>query len=139
MQAQDIMTADPTTVSPEATVAEAWDLMRDHAVRHIPVVDRAGLVGMVSDRDLAHFDLARLLTTEGAEELRRELGTPVVRIMSADVVAVDPETELGEIVDLLVDNRIGAVAVVRTGTRELVGIVSYIDVLKAVRDLLEVS
>jgi acetoin utilization protein AcuB len=94
---------------------------------------------MVSDRDLAHFDLARLLTTEGAEELRRELGTPVVRIMSADVVAVDPETELGEIVDLLVDNRIGAVAVVRTGTRELVGIVSYIDVLKAVRDLLEVS
>jgi acetoin utilization protein AcuB len=139
MQAQDIMTADPTTVSPEATVAEAWDLMRDHAVRHIPVVDRAGLVGMVSDRDLAHFDLARLLTTEGAEGLRRELSTPVVRIMSADVVAVDPETELGEIVDLLVDNRIGAVAVVRSGTRELVGIVSYIDVLKAVRDLLEVS
>jgi acetoin utilization protein AcuB len=139
MQAQDIMTADPTTVSPEATVAEAWDLMRDHAVRHIPVVDRGGLVGMVSDRDLAHFDLARLLTTEGAEELRRELGTPVVRIMSADVVAVDPETELGEIVDLLVDNRIGAVAVVRPGTRDLVGIVSYIDVLKAVRDLLEVS
>jgi CBS domain-containing protein len=38
-----------------------------------------------------------------------------------------------------VDNRIGAVAVVRPGTRELVGIVSYIDVLKAVRDLLEVS
>jgi acetoin utilization protein AcuB len=139
MQAQDIMTADPTTVSPEAPVAEAWDLMRDRAVRHIPVVDRGELVGMVSDRDLAHFDLARLLTTEGAEALRRELSTSVVRIMSADVVAVDPEAELGEIVDLLVDNRIGAVAVVRTGTRELVGIVSYIDVLKAVRDLLEVS
>jgi acetoin utilization protein AcuB len=79
------------------------------------------------------------LTTEGAEALRRELSTAVVRIMSADVVAVDPEAELGEIVDLLVDNRIGAVAVVRPGTRELVGIVSYIDVLKAVRDLLEVS
>ena len=139
MQAQDIMTADPTTVSPEATVAEAWDLMRDHAVRHIPVVDRGALVGMVSDRDLAHFDLARLLTTESAEALRRELGTAVVTTMSADVVAVDPEAELGEIVDLLVDNRIGAVAVVRFGTRELVGIVSYIDVLKAVRDLLEVS
>ena len=139
MQAQDVMTPNPTTVPPHASVAEAWDLMRQHAVRHMPVVDRGALIGMLSDRDLAHFDMARLLTAEGAEGLRRELGTPVVKIMSADVVAVNPDAELGEIVDLLVENRIGAVAVVRPETQELVGIVSYIDVLEAVRDLLEVA
>jgi acetoin utilization protein AcuB len=139
MQAQDVMTPNPTTVSPETTVAEVWDLMRQHAVRHMPVVDRGSLVGMVSDRDLAHFDMARVLTTEGAEGLRRELGTPVVKVMSADVIAVNPDAELGEIVDLFVENRIGAVPVVRPETEELVGIVSYIDVLEAVRDLLEVD
>jgi acetoin utilization protein AcuB len=137
MQAQDVMTPNPVTVPPDASVAEVWDLMRERAIRHLPVVDRGALVGMLSDRDLAHFDLARLLSAEGAEALRRQLGTPAVKIMSADVVAVDPDAELGEVVDLLVENRIGAVAVVRPETQELVGIVSYVDVLEAVRDLLD--
>lgn len=139
MRAQDVMTENPVTVPSDATMAEVWDLMRERGIRHVPVLDANGLVGMLSDRDLAQFDVARLLTVEGAETLRRELGTPVVRVMSADVVAVTPDTELGEIVDLLVDNRIGAVPVVRPETQELVGIVSYIDVLEALRDLLEVE
>lgn len=137
MQAQDVMTPNPATVSPQTSIAEVWDLMRQHNVRHMPVVDRGVLVGMVSDRDLAHFDMARVLSVEGAEGLRRELGTPVVKIMSADVVDATPETELADIVDLLVDNRIGAVPVVRRETQELIGIVSYIDVLRAVRDSLD--
>ena len=139
MQAQDVMTAHPLTVSPEASAAEVWDLMRERAVRHLPVVDGGAVVGMLSDRDLARFDLGRVLTIEGAEALRRDLSTPAVNVMSSDVITVDPEAELGEVVDLLVENRIGAVAVVRSDTQELVGIVSYIDVLEAVRDLLEVA
>jgi acetoin utilization protein AcuB len=139
MQAQDVMTSNPVTVPPHASVAEVWDLMRERAVRHLPVVDRGALVGMLSDRDLAQFDMARMLTAEGAEALRRELGTPAVKVMSPDVVAVNPDAELGEVVDLLVENRIGAVAVVRPETQELVGIVSYIDVLEALRDQLEVE
>jgi acetoin utilization protein AcuB len=110
--------------------------MREREIRHVPVVDRGTLVGMLSDRDLAHFDMARLLTVEGAETLRRELGTPIVTIMSADVVAVEPETELGEIVDLLIEHRIGAVPVVGSAGGAPIGIVSYIDVLTALRDSL---
>lgn len=79
----------------------------------------------------------RLLTTEGAEVLRHQLATPVVKVMSSDVITVDPEPELDEIVELLVEHRIGAVPVVRSGTREVIGIVSYIDVLRAVQDSLD--
>ena len=39
MTAGDLMTPDPTTVTPEASVAEAWDLMRDLDIRHLPVVE----------------------------------------------------------------------------------------------------
>jgi acetoin utilization protein AcuB len=127
------MTPNPVFVTPDATVAEVWDLMRERAIRHMPVLDDGTLVGMLSDRDLAHFDMARLLTAEGAEALRRELGTPVVKLMSADVVAVDPEAELGEIVDLLLEHRVGAVPVVKPESGELIGIVSYVDVLAALR------
>jgi len=139
MQAQDVMTANPVTVPPQASVAEVWDLMRERAVRHLPVVDAGAVVGMLSDRDLAYFDVARFLTAGGAEALRLELSTPAVTVMSADVVTVAPDADLADVVDLLLENRIGAVAVVRPETQELVGIVSYVDVLEALRGLLEVA
>ena len=136
MSARDLMTPNPVTVTPEASIAEVWDLMRELEIRHVPVVQGGALVGMLSDRDLAQFDIARLVTVEGAEALRQELGAPVVKVMSSDVIFVNPETELNEVVDLLVEHRIGAIPVVRPDTREVVGIISYVDVLRALQDSL---
>ena len=137
MTAHDVMTPNPATVTSRATVAEVWDLMRELEIRHVPIVDGGALVGMVSDRDLTQLDIGRMLALEGAEALRGQLSTPVVKLMTADVIVVNPDTELDEIVDLLIEHRIGAIPVVRTGTRDVVGIVSYIDVLEALRDSLE--
>lgn len=134
MTANDVMTPNPVTATSKASVAEIWDVMRELEIRHVPVVDNGTLVGMVSDRDLARFDLGRVLAEEGAEALRQRLATPVVKLMTADVIMVDPETGLDEIVDLLLEHRVGAIPVVRSGTRQVVGIVSYIDVLRALRE-----
>jgi len=131
------MTPNPVAVTPRTSVAEVWDLMRELEIRHVPVVEGGALVGMLSDRDLAQVDIARLLTLEGAEALRHQLGTPVVKVMSSDVIFVSAESDLSEVVELLVEHKVGAVPVVRSETRELVGIVSYVDVLRAVHDLLE--
>jgi len=135
--ARDLMTPNPVTVSPRATIAEVWDLMRELEIRHVPVVEDGALVGMLSDRDLARLDVARLLTAEGADALRRELATPVIEVMSSDVIFVELETELSDVVGLLIEHRVGAIPVVRPDTRDVVGIVSYVDVLRAVQDLLE--
>src|SRR5262245_25412013 len=40
MRARDLMTPNPVTVAPQASIAEAWDLMRELEIRHIPVVAR---------------------------------------------------------------------------------------------------
>ena len=137
MIARDLMTPNPATVTPQSTVAEAWDLMRELDVRHMPVVQDGALVGMLSDRDLAHLDVARLFTAEGADALRRELSTPVVKIMRSDVIYVEPDTDVSDLVELLIENKIGAIPVARPDTREVVGIVSYIDALRALLDLLQ--
>ena len=137
MTARDLMTPNPMTVTPEATIAEVWDLMRDLEIRHVPVVQGGALVGMLSDRDLAHVDIARMLAVDGADAVRQELTTPIIRVMNADVIFVEPEAELDEVVDLLVENKVGALPVMRPDTREVVGIVSYIDVLRAFQDRLE--
>src|SRR5262249_3267890 len=55
MRAGELMTAFPATVTSQAPVAEALDLMRDMDIRHLPVVDGGALIGMLSDRDLAYL------------------------------------------------------------------------------------
>jgi acetoin utilization protein AcuB len=137
MIARDLMTPNPLTVTPQASIAEAWDVMRELAVRHVPVVEDGALVGMLSDRDLAQVDIARVLRVEGADALREELETPIVEVMSSDVISVEPETDVGEVISLLLEHKIGALPVVEPRTREVLGIISYVDVLRALQDRLE--
>jgi len=137
MIARDLMTPNPVTTTPEASLAEVWGLMRELEIRHVPVIQGGSLVGMLSDRDLGNLDMGRLLAGEGAEGLRQELATPIVSVMSSDVISVEPETDLSDVVELLIEHKIGALPVVRPDTREVVGIVSYIDVLRSLRDQLE--
>lgn len=104
----------------------------DLDVRHLPIVNDGELVGIISDRDLR--DVTSRLVAEGETEINRVLDRPISDLMSADVLSVDPETELEEVVDLMIEHRVGALPVVSPGTDELVGIVSYVDVLRAARD-----
>jgi CBS domain-containing protein len=137
MTARDLMTPNPVTATPQATIAEVWDLMRELEIRHVPVVQAGVLAGIVSDRDLSGLDVARVLTVEGADALRKELATPIINVMSSDVICVEPERELGDVVDLLLEHKVGALPVVQPDTREIMGIISYVDVLRALRDLVE--
>ena len=135
MKVRDVMTPSPITVTPEATLAEVWGLMREADIRHVPVARGGILIGMLSDRDLAALDVGRVPTTAGADALGRTLDTPVISVMSADVISVEPEADLGDVIDLMIENKVGAIPVVLPDTREVVGIASYIDVLRAVQDL----
>jgi CBS-domain-containing membrane protein len=92
---------------------------------------------MVSDRDLGRVDMARLLKAAGADALRQELETPIVQIMSSDVISVEADTEVAEVIALLLDHKIGALPVIEAGTREVLGIISYVDVLRALQGELE--
>jgi len=51
----DIMTKDPVTVSPNASIQEVLNIMSTHKLRHIPVVEGGKLVGMVCLRNIVEF------------------------------------------------------------------------------------
>lgn len=57
-QMSAIMTSPVITVSPETTVSEAMVLMTGKRIRHLPVIDRNGIVGIVSIGDLARSVIA---------------------------------------------------------------------------------
>jgi len=127
--ANDVMTPNPTRLPLTATVADALAALRELDARHLPIVTLDGeLVGIVSDRDLGQLPLAEWLPdAEAAAELR----TPLSGVMSTSLLTVEPDTPLDEIVDLMIEHKVGALPVVRADGRTLVGIVSYIDVLRA--------
>lgn len=125
MEASEVMTQSPVSVEPGTTLERALEILQTLEVRHLPVVNRGGeLVGMVSDRDL-RGPWRSISATPGS--LR------VADLMSADVLSVHPETEVTEIIDLMIEQRVGAIPVVDSMTGELMGIVSYVDLLRALR------
>jgi CBS domain-containing protein len=134
MNAADIMTKNPISVSPDATLKAVLEIMLDQEIRHVPVVERGALRGVLSDRDVRRFQIDAL-RGDGTESSRR-LRLPVSELMTGDVLSVGPESDVGEIIDLLLENRIGAIPVVDDADGKLLGIVSYIDVLRVARDRL---
>ncbi len=52
MSVAEIMTPDPVTVGPDASVTECMELMTDNRFRHLPVVVDGELVGVISIGDV---------------------------------------------------------------------------------------
>ncbi|NLE85810.1 MAG: CBS domain-containing protein [Myxococcales bacterium] len=156
MIAEEVMTTEPVTIDSTATVREALNRMFDAGIRHLPVMNEGDLAGILSDRDLRGLWVppGSPLGPPVEPSLGEPVGEPVGdestgdmpptssldqtvgELMSSDVIVASPETDLGEVVDLMLEHRIGAVPVVRPGTHDLVGVVSYVDVLRAARDSL---
>ena len=135
MVAEEIMTKDPIYITDETSVEAAIGVLYENDIRHLPVLDSDGeLVGIVSDRDLRAFALPALTEFDNRESFNEALANPVSTIMSGDVVSVDLEAELVEIIDIMLQTRAGAIPVIDRDTAELVGIISYVDVLGALRD-----
>lgn len=127
----DVMTRDPLTCHPDDHLLDAAARMQQHRVRHLPVVDGDDrVIGMLADRDIrtAVGDPDRWMddVTPGLEELR------VSAAMSSPAITVTPDAPVTAVARRLVELEVGALPVIdRDG--HLAGIVSYIDILRALR------
>ena len=74
----DIATASPVTISPDAKLSEARELMANHRVRRLPVVKSGELVGILSLGDLALNDRSERAVGEALEEISRSDATESV-------------------------------------------------------------
>jgi CBS-domain-containing membrane protein len=133
MIVEEVMSPSPYVAQVTDSVGKAMRMLSEADIRHLPVVGEGELLGIVSDRDLRGVTPALLTEVEPAE-IQRLLAQPIVSLMSSDVVSVNPETELAEAIDLMLENKIGALPVVEADSARVVGIVSYVDILRALRN-----
>lgn len=127
MKVVDVMTKDPLTVTPTETIGQADELMNTNKIRQLPVVQGRDLVGIVTDRDIRSFLSGSLL--EGVEAREEALNTKVREIMTTEPMSVSSDDDLQEAVELMIDEKIGGIPVV-DDAEGLVGIVTYVDVLR---------
>jgi CBS-domain-containing membrane protein len=123
-----VMRREPITIPVHAPLFEGIALMAEHRVRHIPVVDeRRRVVGMLSDRDV------RAAVGDPIEAMHLELpeleSLSASTVMSLEPVTIGASASLSEACRHLIDDRVGALPVLDEEGR-LVGIVSYVDVLR---------
>jgi len=127
MRVVDVMTTGPLTVTPTETIGQADELMNTNRIRQLPVVEGKELVGIVTDRDIRSFLSGSLL--EDPEAREKALNTKVSEIMTTEPITVSPEDDLEEVVELLIEEKVGGIPVVDKSVG-LVGIVTYMDVLQ---------
>jgi acetoin utilization protein AcuB len=122
------MTMIPSTVGPSDSLSTASRLLREHRIRHLPVVEGGLLVGVVSDRDLQLLDSLRAPGASDAD-------LAVKDAMTTDVLAVAEDALLVDVVARMAARRCGSAVVMRHG--RIAGIFTTVDALLALRDLLE--
>jgi CBS domain-containing protein len=80
----DIATASPVTISPDANLSDARQLMANHRVRRLPVLKSGALVGILSLGDLALSDRSERAVGEALEEISRSDATETVNDTGPD-------------------------------------------------------
>jgi CBS domain-containing protein len=142
LRARDLMTPDVVTVPAETPVIAMARLLADRGISAVPVVDAEGKVlGVVTEADLIRrlageqdkpggFFASLFGNPErDAERYARTHGVTARDVMTADVVAVDPDALASAVAHLMEDKGIRRVVVVQDG--RLKGIVSRADLLRA--------
>ncbi|MFB6091861.1 MAG: HPP family protein [Haloquadratum sp.] len=160
LTARDLMTADVETAAPDDDVSDVLGRLARADFNGFPVVDDEGVVvGIVTQHDLVGLfetqdrtlwipigfpPFMETLTyaidvswddLDLGVDLLENANKPIRKVMTADVVTVEPETSLDVILDLLADDErdINRLPVV-DGDGKLLGIVARQDVIRAIRD-----
>jgi acetoin utilization protein AcuB len=122
---QKFMTTQPHSIGQEQTMAMAHMVMREHRIRHLPVLTGGKLAGVLSDRDLS------LLETLSDVDPKKVL---VEEAMTANAYAVEPDTALDEVVATMAEHKYGCAIVMQNN--KLVGIFTMVDACRAFAEML---
>jgi acetoin utilization protein AcuB len=135
MKVSKYMTQKLITVAPQQSVKDAFLVMRQHRVRHLPVVEGDTLVGIISDRDLRRPRWVDALD-DWTNYYQISDDVSVRDVMTSNPEVVHTYDGIDKAVRLFREQRYGALPVLNKQS-ELVGILSAQDLLLALEELLE--
>ncbi len=132
---QKLMTSKLTSINPEATMLEAYQLMFFKEIRHLPVFDDEGqLVGMLSDKDVQRAMVIKKVSPT-SQILSLDSEVKVSDFMNWPVHSVTEETLLVKVIEEIINKKISALMVLNSEGK-FSGIITTEDLLFAYLNLL---
>jgi acetoin utilization protein AcuB len=133
MYVSDWMTKKVYTIGPDDYLTDAITLMKEKAVKHLPVVKGGKLKGIISDRDIKEYSPSKA-TTLDIYELHYLLAKMSIKeLMITKVITTGPGTPVEEAAMVMLDRNIDCLPVLDDGS--LVGIISDRDIFHALVDI----
>ena len=127
---KDWMTTDVITIRPETTLTEAAALMREKAIRRLPIVNEDGkLVGILSQTDVMAARPSDATTLDIWEINYLLSRLKVEKVMTAQPYTVYPDSSLKDAAQLMVTHKIGGIPVV-DDKNAVVGIITESDIFR---------
>jgi len=120
LKLKKIMVKDIVTVKADVTVKRAVEVMNEHEIGCLVVVNGGKSVGIVTERDM----LKRII-----HELREPKKTRVTDIMSKPLIAAAPKMSAGDAAKLMFERKIKKLPIVENG--RLVGLVTLTDLIRS--------
>ena len=126
MLVRDIMKRPAVTVSSQTTLQDAYRILREKGIRHLPVTEADRLVGVITDRDLR-------LATSSLAPSPFPPGSHVAEVMSREPLTADPSDPVEDAARVMRERKIGCLPVMEDD--RLVGIITGLDLLDALMQL----
>jgi acetoin utilization protein AcuB len=135
MLVKDRMTPNPVTITPDTSFPDAYRIIREKGIRHLPVVDKEEkLIGIVARTDLLHASPSAT-TTLSVFEINYLLANLHVReVMSSPPITVPEDAPLEEAARVMVEKKIGCLPVMRNGI--LAGMITETDIFETFVEIL---
>jgi len=132
MHVEDLMTSNVFTVEPHDMIDRVFFLIHYEKVRHIPVIEKGKVIGMVSDRDMykalgPKSNSNAIESGKGSTELH-VVSKKVQNIMRRGIISTTSDAQASDAASLMAEHKIGALPVIDDG--KLVGILSATDILR---------
>jgi CBS domain-containing protein len=122
--------SSPAIIAPETLVLpKARQLLREHHIRRLPVVDTAGrLVGIVTEGDINRVSDSPATDVREYNLYHRVSDLPIRDIMTRSVVIVAPDMPIMKVAWRLLEHRISGVPVVES--EQIVGVITESDLFR---------
>ncbi len=136
MFVRNYMSTQIVTAHPRDGLHQTYYRMREHGIRHMPVLDKDDvLVGIITERDLRRPEAVVDDGPNRAQYFRMDNETKVGEAMTRDPATTTPGSPLVEPLGPMIKYRYGAMPVL-DDEGQVVGILTAVDMLRALRDKL---
>ncbi len=133
MYVSDWMSKKVVVLYSDDYLSDAIALMREHRIKHLPVLKNDRLKGILSDRDIKEFSPSKATSLDIYELHYLLAKTKVSDVMTQKVITTAPDTPVEVAAMMLLDKNIGCLPVLEEG--RLVGIITDKDIFRSLVDI----